>query len=242
MSVDLLVWSYRSHGPIEDRRLYPPFDALDRNELAVVRWLLWRFNGDGGKCNPSAADIEVGTGLAARTIHRAKQGLRSKGLISWREGRSGGKRGSCQYDLSAIWAVCDDLSAKKAELSAKRERANGQKRSELSVNLAEEKNNREKEEEKEGEKKSPADAADLSVSNSEDEKGGDFLSSSPPVLPPSVRDENRRLAELGSVEAELAALRKQLPKLSGVSLGRSEAACEQLEADRRSLAGEDVAA
>jgi hypothetical protein len=135
--------SYITEGPVGDRRLRPPFDDLDRNELAVLRWLLWRYNEKGGRCMPSDADIAVGTGISPRSIERARTGLRKRGLIKWQERRVGGKRGSNEYDLHAALSVCDpelhaNLTCRKAELHDKTAGATRQDDPELHAVLAEE--------------------------------------------------------------------------------------------------------
>jgi hypothetical protein len=150
MSVHALLATFKTEGSIENRRLRPPLDDLDRNELAVLRWLLWRLQDDG--CHPSDADVKAGTGLALRSIERARNGLRDRGLITWREGRARGKRGSNEYDLTATLAVClSEQTAKLAELPAKSDPTNRQTGGDQTAKLAEDKKNREVEEEKKDE-------------------------------------------------------------------------------------------
>lgn len=170
MSVDFLLRSFKTLGDLEHRQLCPPFDSMDRNELAVVRWLLWRYNDQGGKCNPSDADIAAGTGLSDRVIRRARTSLRQRYLLSWEEGRSGGKRASNAYDLTAIWAACVDLSADMADLPAKNVRATGQNAQELPAVSAEEKKGLEAKGEEENELKPVADAPGLSQDFNEERK------------------------------------------------------------------------
>jgi len=118
MSVKALIASYKAEGPIEDRHLTAPLDDLDRNELAVARWLLWRHNDKTGECTPSDRDLAVGTGLSARSVERARKGLRGRKLLDWRERRTGGKRGSNEYDLTAILTVCRSGQPDSSSLSA----------------------------------------------------------------------------------------------------------------------------
>jgi hypothetical protein len=129
MSVKALLASFKAEGPLEERRLPSPLDDLDRNELAVARWLLWRHNDKTGECTPSDRDLAIGTGLSARSVERARKSLRDRGLISWRERRAAGKRGSNEYELTAILTVCspeqpDNLS-EQTDKSVGANRQNG---------------------------------------------------------------------------------------------------------------------
>lgn len=212
MSSHALIGSYVAEGPVGSRRLRPPLDDLDRNELAVLRWLLWRFNDKTRSCVPSDADIALGTGLSARSTERARIGLRKRGLIDWRERRTGGKRGSNEYDLTASLTVCeggqpDRLAVWEAELTDKNAAANRQNGAELPDRLAEESNGSKKEKEKEkalpllfsegnGKQQQPT---DLSVYD-EEVKAAEVLS-------PLVR--TQALAEHGEMRRDLERLEHQ---------------------------------
>jgi hypothetical protein len=213
MSVDLLLRSFKTLGDIEERRLCPPFDLMDRNELAVVRWLLWRFNDQGGKCNPSDADIAAGTGLSDRVIRRSRNALRERGLIDWQEGRSSGRRGSNSYDLTAIWAACRDLTADMAELPANKATTTGQNAQSQPAVLAEEKKgNYEGKGEKENELKPVADApgADPDFQEEDEERSGSGLSVSSMGGPRSTAAQ--AAVERREDEEELAKLEAQLER------------------------------
>lgn len=174
MSVKALMASYKAEGPLEERRLPSPLDDLDRNELAVARWLLWRYNDRSGECTPSDRDLAIGTGLSPRSVERARRCLRDRGLIDWRERRAAGKRGSNEYDLTAILTVCDpgqpdsssvseaELTDNLTELTAKTVGANRQNGAPQPVRLAEEQQHGELEGEKKGEAAAAA-AASSSV-------------------------------------------------------------------------------
>lgn len=100
MSTRLLFESFQTEGDLGDRRLVPPLDRLGPSELAVLRWLRWRFNEQTGRCDPSDVDIAAGTGLSGRTVRRARESLKAAGLIDWTGTRKGGHRGSNAYVLN----------------------------------------------------------------------------------------------------------------------------------------------
>ncbi len=165
MSLTGLIAAYRTTpGDIENRRLLPPFEGLNSNELEVIRWLLWRLNDDSGQCIPSDADITIGTHLSEKTVQRARKGLREKGLIDWTERRYRGRRTSNSYsfpglDLSVSMtgskSAPDDLSVNLGSQEVNATPPSRQNHPDLPVTVTEEIEGKNKTDEKEGEKKAP---------------------------------------------------------------------------------------
>jgi hypothetical protein len=233
MSYRLLARSHETTGELGgERKLIAPFCELPKHELAVVRWLLWRYNDQTGECKPSDEDIAAGSALSEKTCTRARAALKRRGLIDWQERRSGGKRTSNGYRL-ADCLLTDTESVSPPELGDTESElpdilspSNGQTGRPLTDTESEELKGVNVKGEIEGEKEGlPPNPQRGNPGEGKDRNGNGDTISHP------AKNEQVRAAREAEQRETLAFLEAKLPKSTGAMRAQNERAIAQLQGE-----------